>query len=400
MARNNSQWTSRPALPDTHFVSGAVYSDPALYEDEKRLILNKVWHFAAHESELPQRSDYRTFQHAGLPLFVVRGSDNRIRCFINACSHRGAKILNEVSGNAEHITCFYHKWSYSDRGACIDIPRKTGFDAVGLDKATYGLRELRCETRSGLVFVNLDDAAPPLAEFVGSALGIFDEVFDKGVEYEVFHFHRATIDANWKAWQETIVDLYHEFMHVVLRTTQMTAAPMAARQMRAYTNGHQSIGGIKANYDGYKGYGERKANLAFPGLTVDDARFTTLFPDTAIITRGTVMRIDTVTPLGPHKTLVESRGLGIRGESEADRLERINHHNDYWGPFGRNVPEDAFAAEACEKTFGPAAARYQIIARQEDGGGQDDLMLRAYYAEWARMMGRSPSNPVNGSNGG
>ncbi len=395
MARDGTQWNTPPALPETHYVSGAVYSDPQLYEEEKRLILGKVWHFAAHDSELPERFDFRTFQHADLPLFLIRGSDGRIRCFVNACSHRGAKILNEVSGNAQRITCFYHMWSYDDLGACIDIPRRAGYESVGLDKAACALREVRCETRNGLVFVNLDDGAPPLGAFLGDALEIFDAVFDGSVDYEVFHFHSATIDANWKAWQETIVDLYHEFMHVVLRTTQMTAAPMTARRMRVYPNGHLAIGGLKADYDSYKGYGGRDAHLAFPGLTVDDARFTPLFPDTTIITRGTVMRIDTVTPLGPHMTLVESRGLGIKGEPAADRLARIRHHNDYWGPFGRNVPEDAFAAEACEKTFAPAAVRYQIIARDENGQGQDDLMLRAYYAEWARLMGRSPSNPVN-----
>lgn len=385
-------------LPASHYVDGRVYSDPEIFKDEKRLILNKVWHFAAHESELPEVHDIRTFQHASLPLFLYRGRDAKIRCFVNACSHRGAKLVNEVRSNAARITCFYHLWSYDDRGACIDIPRSAAYAKVGLDKSDCGLREVRCDSRHGLVFVNLDDTAPCLDSFLGQSLEIFDGVLDApGAEYEVFHFHAATIDANWKAWQETIVDLYHEFMHVVLRTTQMTAAPMSDRDMRVYPNGHVAIGGLKADYDNYENYGVRSKSLALPGLTVDDARFTPLFPDTAIITRGTVMRIDTVTPLSPHKVLVESRGLGIKGESPEVRRERIAHHNDYWGPFGRNVPEDAFAAEACEKTFGTGAAHYQIIARDEGGQGQDDLMLRAYYAEWARLMGRSPANPTNRS---
>jgi len=396
MARSDNEWDTPPRVPETHYVDGRVYSDAQIFADEKRLILKKVWHFAAHDSELPDVHDYRTFQHAGLPLFLIRGSDGQVRCFVNACAHRGAKILHETSGNAARLTCFYHLWSYDDRGACIDIPRSEAYETAGLDKADCGLRAVRCESRHGLIFVNLDDAAPTLDAFLGDALEIFDGVLDgANVDYEVFHFHAATVDANWKAWQETIVDLYHEFMHVVLRTTQMTAAPMSDRDMRVYPNGHLAIGGLKADYDSYQAYGERRDSLAFPGLTVDDARFTPLFPDTTIITRGTVMRIDTVTPLSPHKTLVESRGLGIKGDTPAARRERIQHHNDYWGPFGRNVPEDAFAAEACEKAFGRGAARYQIIARDEAGRGQDDLMLRAYYAEWARLMGRSPANPTN-----
>ena len=120
-----------------------------------------------------------------------------------------------------------------------------------------------------------------------------------------------------------------------------------------------------------------------------------MFPDLTIILRGTVARIDVITPLGPRKTLVEARGLGLKGDTPQERLMRINHHNEYWGPFGRNVPEDAFAAEACEKTFATGAARHQIIARDEGGHGQDDSMLRGFYAEWSRRMGRSPSNPAN-----
>ena len=385
-----------PDLKPSEYVSGAVYRDEGVFQSELDQVLSKVWHFACHESEIPNAGDYRTFQHAKQPLLVIRGEDDSVRCFFNVCSHRGARLLGDAAGTASRLTCFYHLWTYDTEGRCVDIPREEGYAPTGLDKSALGLREVRAETKSGLVFVTLDDGAPPLDDFLGQSLEIFDEVFgDDTVEYEVFHFHRGTVNANWKAWQETIVDLYHEFMHVVLRTTQMTAAPMAERDMRTYPNGHLAIGGLKADYHNYKGYTARDDSKAFPGLTVEDARFTPLFPDTTIITRGTVMRIDTVTPIDAHHTIVESRGLGIKGESEADRLMRIRHHNDYWGPFGRNVPEDAFAAEACEKAFGSGAARYQIIARDENGQGQDDLMLRAYYQAWADMTGRPHHNPAN-----
>ena len=395
-ARRFAHRAKPPDLNPRDYVSGDVYRDDVVFRAELDQVLGKVWHFACHESEISDAGDYRTFQHATQPLFVIRGDDGAVRCFFNVCSHRGARLLGDASGTASRLTCFYHLWSYDSCGRCVDIPREEGYAATGIEKSALGLREVRAETKWGLVFVTLDDDAPPLSDFLGQSLEIFDEVFgDETVEYEVFHFHRGTVNANWKAWQETIVDLYHEFMHVVLRTTQMTAAPMTERDMRTYPGGHLAIGGLKADYHNYKAYGVREDSKAFPGLTVDDARFTPLFPDTTIITRGTVMRIDTVTPIDAHHTIVESRGLGIKGESAADRQMRIRHHNDYWGPFGRNVPEDAFAAEACEKAFGPGAARYQIIARDEGGQGQDDLMLRAYYKAWSDMTGRPANNPTN-----
>jgi len=68
----------------------------------------------------------------------------------------------------------------------------------------------------------------------------------------VFHFHRSALKANWKAWIETNLDLYHVFMHVVLRRTQMTAAPMQDRKVDLFPNGHAGVGGPKGNYGNVK----------------------------------------------------------------------------------------------------------------------------------------------------
>ena len=173
-ARNAEAWAAAPSLPDGHYVSGLVYTDEAIYADEMRHIHSKVWHLACHESELAKAHDFRTMQHAGVPLVVIRSEDGQVRAFVNACSHRGAKIVQEPGGNAERLTCFYHMWSYDTFGRCIDIPRASGYDAVGLNKADCGLREVRTATRWGLVFVNLDDDAAPLDDFLGDSLEIFE----------------------------------------------------------------------------------------------------------------------------------------------------------------------------------------------------------------------------------
>jgi methanesulfonate monooxygenase subunit alpha len=36
--------------------------------------------------------------------------------------------------------------------------------------------------------------------------------------------------------------------------------------------------------------------------------------------------------------------------------------------------------------------RYSIIAREEDLNPTDDANIRAYYQEWRRRMGKSPSS--------
>lgn len=394
-ARTATDWEKSPAMPDGHFVSGRVYTDDAVYADEKAKIFRKIWHLACHESEVPNNFDYRAIDYAGIPLVVVRGRDGVVRTFINVCSHRGAKIVNEPSGNAKRFTCFYHLWSYDDRGACIDIPRPDGYASSGLRKEDAGLRAVRTEIQLGLVFITMDDEAAPLVDFLDGALAPFETVLSQG-NLEVFHYNSAILDANWKAWQETNLDIYHEYMHVLLRRTQMTAGKMDERAMTLHRNAHAGSGGLKADYERYAGMKARPKELMLPGIAPDAFFFVNLFPNASLLARGTVLRIDTVTPVDARRCLVEWRGLAPKGEPDADRIMRINHHNQYWGPFGRNVPEDAFAVEACEKGFAGGGAAFQLIAREENMSGQDDGMLRAWYGEWARRMGRAPGDPAQG----
>jgi hypothetical protein len=115
-----------------------------------------------------------------------------------------------------------------------------------------------------------------------------------------------------------------------------------------------------------------------------------------VLSRGTVIRIDTIMPIDQHRTMIEFRGLGLVSDDAETRATRIRHHNQFWGPFGRNIPEDAFAAEACAASFGSGAGKYQIIARDENMTGQDDVGLRTFYGAWGAYVGRSPHAPSNG----
>lgn len=393
-ARPAREWEAPPALPASHFTDGRIYRDDTIFAEEQARIFAKMWKIACHESELPNPGDYRTVEQAGTPLIVVRGDDGLVRSFVNVCSHRGARIVHAPSGNAKHFTCFYHLWGYDTRGACIAIPRPEGYAAAGLDRSQLGLRAVRTETRLGLVFTTLDDQAMPLADYLGDALEAFEPVLTRN-DLQVFTYQHATIDANWKEWQETNLDLYHEYMHVALRRTQTNPAAMADRELIVYPNGHIRGGGAgyKANYQDYKGWEGRRDDQALQGLTASDFRFTHVFPNSAMNARGTVMRISTFTPLGTRRTRIEWRGLGPKGQSDADWRTRSQHYAQYWGPFGRNVPEDLLAAELTEWNFRSGAAKYQLMARDENMRGQDDGFLRAFYAQWGKLMGRSASDP-------
>lgn len=383
-SRSESEWAGRPNVPDTHFVSGSVYHDEDIFADERERLFGKVWSLACHDSELPGKYDFRTLEYAGTPLIVVRGEDGRVRAFVNVCSHRGGRLVSERSGNAKAFTCFYHRWTYDTKGSCINIPRAEGYGACGVRAEDFGLREVKAEARLGLVFVNLDDGASSLDDYLGDAFKPIEEALT-GAPLEVFHYQRCEIDANWKAWMETNLDAYHTGMHYLLRKTQADSQ----RRIRITPGAHANTGGLRGAYDKYGDWKAREDTLALPGMDANEMRNVHLFPNASVLTRGTVVRIDTVSPLGPHRTVVECRGLGVKGDTDDERRKRIEHHNQFWGPLGRNLPEDALAAELCASSYRSGSAHYQVIAREEGLTGQDDAMLRAFYAQWSRYTGRS-----------
>jgi methanesulfonate monooxygenase large subunit len=151
---------------------------------------------------------------------------------------------------------------------------------------------------------------------------------------------------------------------------------------------------MKIDYARYKGWQDRQ-DKNLPGLRPGELRLVDLFPNTSIIVRATCIRIDTSTPIGPSHTLLEYRGLGVKGESAADRALRVRNHNQFWGPFGRNLVEDVVFVEAVEECNRDGAAKYSVMSRREQMRAQDDALLRHFHGEWSRRMGRPASNPLN-----
>ena len=392
MSRNSIQWEQRPRLPDSHFVDSAVYTDPQIFTEELGKIFHCTWKFACHESELPNPGDFRAIEHAGIPIVVVRGPDNKVRTFLNSCSHRGALVVTQPRGNAKRFTCFFHLWSYDTQGACVSITREEGYAKCGPSKADSGLRELRTATRLGMVFVNLDDEAEDFDAYVGDALADLEEPMGTA-PLEVFHHHRIQIRANWKQWHETNMELYHEWGHVVNRTTSVAVKGYHDRKWKIHPNGHGSLEPLRVQYTNYKGWDARES-LNLPGIGPGEFRVVDIFPNTTVIIRATTIRIDTSIPIAPGLTILEQRGLAIAGESAEDRAVRAQHHNAFWGPFGRNLSEDVIFVEAVEPANRRGASRYGIIAREEGLLSQDDEIMRAYYRVWSRYMGRAANAPL------
>jgi len=384
------------------YVDSRIYTDQAIFEEELQKIWKGVWVLSVHESELPAPLDFRTLSIAREPVVIVRGSDHKVRAFLNVCPHRGNMIVRkpagnlaaaEPSGNANLMTCMFHAWQFDCFGRCVDIPRmKQGYQDR-LKKEEVGLKELPCEVAyGGFVWLSLDTKVEPLADFIGDAFGIMKEEIDTE-PLDVFHYHKAIIPSNYKLWHDTNSEFYHDYMHYFNRATSMMQKGYFERQYTAFANGHCTVGSMEVKYDAYQGAADRP--LSFPGMPRNGWKMVDLFPGATYNIRGSSLRVDTMTPLGPDRVIIEFRGLGLKRDTPAERAQRVRDHNTIWGPFGRNLHEDLLGITGQGAAMRPGSEPRRVLhGRHENNTIHDEIGMRHFYAEWARRMGRSPADPT------
>lgn len=184
----------------------SLYRDPALYETERRRIFARTWQLVGHEAQLPEPGSWLAAAIAGFPLIVVRGSDECIRAFHNVCRHRAGPLVPDGQGKCEgQLVCRYHGWRYALDGGLASA-RDFG-PTEGFDPREYGLVALACEIWRGLVFVNMDRSAPPLAQAIAPLAQR-----TRHLHIESFRPVRQTIHdcrCNWKTYVENYLEGYH-----------------------------------------------------------------------------------------------------------------------------------------------------------------------------------------------
>lgn len=376
-------WDAPPELPPSHYLDNRIYTDAEIFRAEQQKIFGKTWKFACHESELRNPGDYRVVEVGGISVIVVRGTDGKVQAFFNVCPHRGARLVRDSAGTLpeSRIRCFYHHWTFSTKGECVFIPRPEAYAGGPIRKERIALREVRVEAVAGLVFLNLDSDAGPIAAFLGSTLeGLSEPLRD----LELLHYHRVEIRANWKLFVETNCEGYHELLHHFNRTTGLSQPAYRKRQWHMHPFGHHTFEPARIAY-GKLALDERTSGT-LPGMAPNGHVVVDLFPDAMVNVRATVVRIDSLVPLAPGLTVLECRGLGRIDDSQATRELRLRHHNQVWGPFGRNLPEDIWAIETQWANMSAGASRFSIIAREEENQATDDAPMRSFYSEWRRHL--------------
>jgi choline monooxygenase len=198
--------TAEAVTPTGAALDARLYRDPAVAELEQERIFERTWQLAGHLTQLPDPGSYLTTSAGTQPVLVLREESGAIRAFRNVCRHRGSRLLSGSGDCGKAIRCRYHGWTYRLDGDLIGVPEARSIP--GLDKSALGLFPVRAEVICGLVFVNLDPHARPLAEQVA---GLPERLGGYGIErLRPHHPWSGGQPANWKI----VVDNYLEGYHV------------------------------------------------------------------------------------------------------------------------------------------------------------------------------------------
>ena len=130
---------------------GWTYTSEAFFELEKTELILKNWQLVCHLSNIPKAGDFFTFEIFNERIFVIRDEDSNVKAFHNFCSHRGTKLIDDISGSCNgKITCPYHAWGYDFKGNLIKVPYENQFK--NLNKNEHGLQSVELEIFQGLYY--------------------------------------------------------------------------------------------------------------------------------------------------------------------------------------------------------------------------------------------------------
>jgi len=280
------------------------YFDRGIYQRELETIFHHSWCYVGHANQLRKSGDFRVDRVADQCIFLVRIDHSTIKAFYNVCQHRGHQLLNGEGNTKKRIVCPYHAWTYGLDGALVNAPLTEELE--NFEPFEYGLREIALHDCNGLLFVNLDVAAPSFADEYAGLDAIFEKHLPGLRDFAAAHKISYDIAANWKV----VVDNFSEGYHI----------PVAHRQLSQLLD---SKGGSEAIVEPRYACFKSRSKSGYAGLALDAGEpyiSWTMWPNTCMLSQPgcdnlIVLRM---APAGPTTCFESVDILSPGGESSAN----------------------------------------------------------------------------------
>jgi len=204
-------YNSRASLAEASTIPASWYVDPRVFDLERRTVFSRSWQMAGRADQLGEPGQFVTFELAGEPIVLVRGSDRVLRGFFNVCRHHAAAVMTEPEGIAQNLRCPYHGWTYSLEGDLKGTPDFAG--VCNFERSQNGLVPVESAIWENWLFVKLDPHGPTLEEFLGS--DFIEQT--KRLQFGSLHWMERRsyqLQCNWKVFVDNYLDGGYHVPHL------------------------------------------------------------------------------------------------------------------------------------------------------------------------------------------
>jgi anthranilate 1,2-dioxygenase large subunit len=345
-------WTKRISqVPKEVFVSETLFE-----EELKTIFYGDCWHVVAHEGELPEIGDFKTFDLGRMPLLIVRGKDRQVRVFLNSCTHRGTQVETASCGNRAEFECPYHRWLFGLEGDLVGCPGSKEF-SPDFQKENYGLKEVRVALHLGLIFVTLGSATPPLLDWIGAPiLDPLSVVLGGDGRLKLLGYQKVSYAVNWKAYNDN--DGYHApLLHTGFRLLNWQGG-LGAQHMTE--NGHACIVAQLKPIQ-HSGFLKDTSLITFKGQNPEKGSCVVqLFPCSVVVKHLDVINLRFAIARSHEVTEVHYAYFAHADDSEDMVRHRLRQSSNLLGPCGMVTMEDAAIFQRIHiGSFTPGHAEFQ-----------------------------------------
>jgi p-cumate 2,3-dioxygenase alpha subunit len=323
-------------------------------------------------------------------------------------------VCRSDAGSADAFTCFYHGWTYNNKGELVGVPDAEGY-APSFNRGELGLHAPRTQSYRGFYFVNFAPQAEDLIPYLGDARAFMDIVADQseaGIRV-VPNSIRYGINANWKLMAENSVDSYHvpslhrTYLHYMERQGVKVALQEKGKSWGLdLGKGHGAFSGVQRSEGAYgsaatrlsestreqierirqiqiERYGKQLADVDWAPGRVNFL----VYPNLAFVGKTTVR---TIWPVSATSTEVIAWTIVPADERGAALDARVNDVPLFQGPGGFATPDDVEALESCQAGFAAREVEWTDLSKgmQRAPQSSDEAQIRAFWRQWHADLSR------------